>query len=116
MAYMLSAQLAAMKLNVAHGFVDPTSFALCYNGTVAQLISAADAALAADGFTPAGDPNRSIQETLKNCLDRLNNGGPVVPPTPCPATFESQSALTLRSSSLTGLSADTGWNVKAMFP
>ena len=87
MAYMLSAQLAAMKLNVAHGFVDPTFFAGCFNGTVAQLIAAADAALAADGLTPVGDPNRATQETLKNCLDSLNNGGFVIPPTPCSYSF-----------------------------
>jgi hypothetical protein len=116
MAYTLSAQLAAMKLNVAHGFVDPTVFALCYNGTIAQLISAADAALAADGFTPTGDPNRALQETLKNCLDSLNNGGSVVSPTPCPATFASQSAQTLGVSSRMRLVAGSSRNVKVMFP
>ena len=87
MAYMLSAQLAAMKLNVLHGFVDGNAFALCYNGTVNQLIAAANAALLADQQTPSGDANRAAQETLKNCLDALNNGGPVVPVTPCPRHF-----------------------------
>jgi hypothetical protein len=87
MAYMLSAQLAATKLNVLHGFVDGNAFALCYNGTINQLIAAANAALIADQQTPVGDPNRATQETLKNCLDALNNGGPVVPVTPCPRHF-----------------------------
>jgi hypothetical protein len=87
MAYMLSAQLAAMKLNVLHGFVDGNAFALCYNGTVNDLISAANTALLADQQTPSGDPNRASQQTLKNCLDALNNGGPVVPVTPCARSF-----------------------------
>jgi len=87
MAYMLSAQLAAMKLNVLHGFVDGNAFALCYNGTINQLIAAANTALVADQQTPAGDPNRATQEALKNCLDALNNGGSVVPVTPCARHF-----------------------------
>jgi len=84
MAYMLSAQLAAMKLNVLAGFVS-TSAALSGPGfpdplvtesiTVGDLITAAVAALAADGNTPAGDPNRAYQEYLKNVLDAGNNGG-----------------------------------------
>jgi hypothetical protein len=102
MAYMLSAQLAAMKLNVAHGFVDGSSIAGCAGKTIDQLIADADASLAADGFTPAGDPNRTAQERLKNCLDSLNNGGPVVSPTPCQATFASQSIQALGVSSRTG--------------
>ena len=87
MAYMLSAQLAAMKLNVLHGFVDANAFALCHNGTINQLMTAANAALLADQQTPSGDPNRATQQTLKNCLDSLNNGGPVVPVTPCQRHF-----------------------------
>ena len=116
MAYMLSAQLAAMKLNVAHGFVDPNAFSLCFNGTVAQLISAADAALLADGSTPAGDPNRATQEALKNCLDTLNNGGPVVPTTPCAYTFEQNSLQSFRIASGVTTSLTGSWNVKAMYP
>ena len=120
MAYMLSAQLAAMKLNVEHGFVNPNAFALCFNGTIAQLISAADAALLADGFTPAGDPNRTTQEALKNCLDALNNGGLVVPPTPCAYSFgESLQSFPVASGRVGGVTntiVDQSWNVKAMFP
>ena len=115
MAYMLSAQLAAMKLNVAHGFVNPTFVAPCFNGTIAELMAAADAALAADGFTPSGDPNRAAQEALKSCLDSLNNGGFVILPTPCPYTFSPTSP---QSFGVAGVTPNlTGsWNVKAMFP
>jgi len=87
MAYMLSAQLAAMRLNVLNGFVDGNAFYIPYAGTINELIAEADAALAADGYTPAGDPNRSAQETLKNYLDALNNGASVVNPEPCTYTF-----------------------------
>ena len=116
MAYMLSAQLAAMKLSVAHGFVDGSSFAICAGKTINQLISMADAALGLDGFTPAGDPNRNAQQQIKNCLDTLNNGGLVVPSTPCPASFALQSPQALGVSSQTRLVADPSRNVKAMFP
>jgi hypothetical protein len=87
MAYMLSAQLAAMELNVWNGVVDGNAFYIPYGGTINTLMAAADAALAADGYTPAGDPNRAYQETLKNYLDALNNGALVIPSQPCPYTF-----------------------------
>ena len=90
MAYMLSAQLAAMVLNVRHGFVNGNNFAVCAGVTINQLIINADALLAADGFTPTGDPNRAAQEAAKNCLDSLNNGGFVALPTPCTYTFSNQ--------------------------
>jgi len=87
MAYMLSAQLAAMELNVEAGLVNGDAFYISYNGTINQLMTAANTALGADGDTPAGDPNRSTQEVLKNHLDALNNGASVVNPTPCTYTF-----------------------------
>ncbi len=87
MANMLSAQLAAMKLNVAFGSVNGNAFDLCSNKTINDLTIAAKTSLCANGSTPSGDPNRAAQETLKNCLDALNNGGLVVSPTPCAATF-----------------------------
>ena len=83
MAYMLSAQLAAMKLNVEAGFVSGSALVYapgCGNTGVGNnfisindLMAAADAALGADGYTPSGDPNRATQECLKNALDRANN-------------------------------------------
>jgi hypothetical protein len=87
MSYMLSVQLAAMVLNIEAGIVDPNALYLPYNGTVGELVAAADAALAADGFTPAGDPNRGTQAQLKTWIDALNNNAGVVPTTPCSYTF-----------------------------
>jgi hypothetical protein len=82
MAYMLSAQLAAMELNVAHGFVSPT--ALIYapgttsadvNGfaTVAGIMAEANTSLGLSGTTVAASATRSYQEALKNALDKANN-------------------------------------------
>lgn len=87
MANMLSAQLAAMTLNIRHGFVDPNAFDLCSNQTVGALTTAANAALCANGLTFSGSADRAPQEAQKNCIDALNNGGPVVPTTPCSRTF-----------------------------
>ena len=87
MANMLSAQLAAMTLNIRHGFVDPNAFDLCSNKTVGQLVADANTALCANAFTFSGSPDRAAQEAMKNCIDALNNGGPVVPVTPCLRTF-----------------------------
>lgn len=76
MAYQLSGQLAAMKLNVSVGFVD--GGALVYiDGddmiSIDDLIADADAALCDDGLTLKGDVNRDYQETLKDALDEANN-------------------------------------------
>lgn len=87
MSYQLSAHLAAMALNVEGNFVNGDSFFLPCNCTINELMEDADLALGADGYTPAGDPNRATQETLKNWLDQLNNGALVVSPTPCRRTF-----------------------------
>jgi hypothetical protein len=84
---MLSVQLAAMVLNIEAGIVDANALYLPYNGTIGELVAAADAALAADGYTPAGDPNRGTQGQLKDWLDALNNNAGVVPTTPCSYTF-----------------------------
>jgi len=87
MANMLSAQLTAMTLNVRHGFVDPNAFDLCSNKTIGQLTTDANTALCANGLTFSGSPDRASQESTKNCIDKLNNGGPVIPTTPCSRTF-----------------------------
>jgi hypothetical protein len=104
MAYMLSAQLTAMELNVRHGKVDADAliYAPCCgnygvdldndgNGdfiTIADLMGLAEAELAANGYTPSGDENRSYQECLKNALDDANNNKNFVQSGPCPFTFE----------------------------
>jgi hypothetical protein len=89
MAYMLSAQLAALKLDVNFGFVDGNAFDLCSSATVNGLITTASDQLCMDGNTVAGNPTRTAQEMLKNCIDAINNNGAVVPVTPCPHTFPS---------------------------
>jgi len=85
MAYMLSAQLSAMELNVAHSFVQGS--ALIYAPGVASANAAGFAsvsAVMAEANTELGlhadttsgsalDAFRSYQEALKNALDRANN-------------------------------------------
>jgi hypothetical protein len=87
MAYMLSAQLATLKLDVYFNFVDGNAYDLCSSMTVNGLISAASDQLCMDPNTVSGNPTRLAQETLKNCIDAINNNGAVVPVTPCPYTF-----------------------------
>ena len=96
MANMLSAQLAAMELNVEAGFVNPGSLiyapgaasanALGY-ATVGAVMAEAAAELCAHGYTPAGNAFRGYQESLKNALDKANNNLNFVQATPCPFTF-----------------------------
>jgi hypothetical protein len=75
MAAKLSSHLAAMVLNVRHGFVPRC--AMLYDGegfmTVEELIDLAADALCADGFTPPGNPHRTLQEGLAQTLDDANN-------------------------------------------
>lgn len=96
MAYMLSAQLAAMELNVEAGFVN--SSALIYApgttsanslgfATVGAVMTEANASLCANGVVLAGDPERAHQEALKTALDNANNNTSFVQGTPCPFTF-----------------------------
>jgi hypothetical protein len=94
MAYMLSAQLAAMELNVRHNKVDGN--ALVYTGgcgglanfiTVNALMTAANAELCLHNVTMAGSPFRAYQECLKNVLDKANNNLNFVQSEPCPFSF-----------------------------
>lgn len=96
MAYMLSAQLAAMVLNVEAGFVDGGAFYIPFGGTIDELVADANALLsdATCGnpciTTAASNPSlRADQEALKDFLDQLNNGADVIPsdPSVCPFTF-----------------------------
>jgi hypothetical protein len=101
MAYMLSAQLAAMELNVSHNFVSGSAlvYAPCLIGTgtpgvsslgfisINDLMTAANASLCAHGSTPSGDPNRAYQECLKSTLDDANNNKNFVQGSPCPFSF-----------------------------
>ncbi|MCM2276135.1 MAG: HYR domain-containing protein, partial [Candidatus Didemnitutus sp.] len=92
MAYMLSGQLAAMKLNVHFaGTTALAKFGTGVNGhayihapgaqsanawgitTVNALIAEANAALGANGLTLSGSAARDYQTALKTALDRGNN-------------------------------------------
>jgi len=98
MAYMLSAQLSAMVLNVEAGFVSGSALVYapsCGNTGVgsnfiwiADLMAAANASLGANGVTVAPSPERTYQECLKNALDWANNNKNFVQPEPCPFSFD----------------------------
>lgn len=87
MAYMLSAQLAALRLDVTYGYVDGNAYDLCSTSTINTLMTTACDQLTMDTNTVSGNPTHSAQEHLKNCIDAINNNGAVVPVTPCPYTF-----------------------------
>jgi hypothetical protein len=96
MAYALSAQLAAAKLNVLNGrkdvswlilatgsqSADPNGFA-----TLGAAIVEADAELLIHGYTPSGNPNRAYQQALMKALEGANRNSGLVQPdaTTCPA-------------------------------
>jgi hypothetical protein len=96
MSYMLSAQLAAMELNVEAGFVVDSTlvYAPGVPGanaagfiSVSDLLDEANTELGAGGSTPVGDPNRVNQEATKNALDKANNNLTFVQPTACAFSF-----------------------------
>ena len=111
MSNMLSAQLIAMYLNVAHGLVNggalvfagsnPGGCNVPVNGsgfiTVNALIADAAGELCAHGFVLSGNPERVCQEFKKNALDKANNNlnfvqGPGVCPVPALFTYTDESA------------------------
>ena len=61
--------------------------------TVNGLLSAACDGMTGAGnqLTLSGNPSRPGQEMLKNCIDKINNNGDLIPvdPTVCPRTFTS---------------------------
>ena len=101
MAYMLSAQLAAMELNVQSGKVSPS--ALIYApgtdsanalgfATVSDVMNEANAALAPTAtkggrLTVKASANRTYEENLKIALDKGNNNLNFVQSSPCPFSF-----------------------------
>jgi hypothetical protein len=97
MSYMLSVHLAAMALNVEHGFVDgdalvfaPGAISANYLGfmTVDELIAEANAALMLYPYTPDPHQYREYAELLKNALDDGNNDRNFVQEAPCEFTFD----------------------------
>jgi|SRR5215208_1629121 hypothetical protein len=101
MAYMLSAQLAAMELNVQSGKVSPS--ALIYSpgtdsanalgfATVSDVMNEANAALSPTAtkggrLTVKASANRTYEENLKIALDKGNNNLNFVQSSPCAFTF-----------------------------
>jgi len=94
MGYMLSAQLAAMELNVLNGKVSagsqvysPSSAKANAAGfvTVGMLMTEANEQLAMHGCPVLdGDPDRAYLEALKTALDKANNNITFVQPGPTP--------------------------------
>jgi len=96
MAYMLSAQMAAMVQNVANGNVSPNAMiyapdAACANAagfaSVQAVINEANASLLTAGYTVAAGATRTYQEGLKNILDAANNNKNFAQATPCAFSF-----------------------------
>lgn len=97
MAYMLSAQLAAMKLNATIGDVEGS--ALLYAGscgntgiddsfiTVNDLIQASINELTMHPLTLSGSPYRAYQQCLKDTLDNGNNNRNFVQETACEVNY-----------------------------
>lgn len=92
MAYMLSAQLAAMALNVNNGLVDGNSLIYAPGtssansagfATVNAVMAEANGLLGTYGLVLSGHPQRAHMEALKNALDRGNNNLNFVQPRPC---------------------------------
>ncbi len=90
MAYLLSAQLAAMELNVQHGFVSGTALVsagkapvgctvpgLSLHGFISinDLMADANTELGAAGgnMTPIGNPERACEGFKENALNVANN-------------------------------------------
>lgn len=100
MAYMLSAQLSAMELNVLNGKVSGSALiyapgtnsanSLGY-ASVNNVMAEANTALAdPNGYTVKAGPTRTYQEKLMKALDNANNNRNVfVQSTPCPFSFAS---------------------------
>jgi len=97
MAYMLSAQLAAMELNVFNDKVNGgaliyapgvTSANSLGYATVDAVMAEANAELGLHGVATADTPElKAYQEALKNALDNANNNTNFVQATACPFTF-----------------------------
>lgn len=96
MANMLSAQLAAMALNVHNGMVSssalvyapdtPSASTLGFT-TVSALMADANTELLAHPVTVASGTDRSRQEAIKTALDRGNNNMNFVQASACPFSF-----------------------------
>lgn len=91
-AYKLSTQLAAMKLNVEAGFVNTANAYKPYGGTIAQLITDANLLLGNTSCTATCNPAPGSQlyidmSTLAADLAALNYNGTVIKAKPCAFYF-----------------------------
>jgi hypothetical protein len=96
MAYMLSAQLTAMELNVFNGNVNGGGLIYAPGATSANalgfasvnaVMAEANAELGLHGLTLSDSPYRAYQEALKNAMDNANNNKTFVQSMPCAFTF-----------------------------
>ncbi|MFN5135257.1 MAG: SdrD B-like domain-containing protein [Chitinophagaceae bacterium] len=117
MAYMLSAQLAAMYLNYEAGFVKWDSYLYTPGcGSLGEgnfnsfygLYYTAIYNLWWYNYTPAGHLQRSYQECLKNALDNANNNLSFVQPQPCSV----QTPVTRRENIVSESTNETAGNMK----
>jgi DNA-binding beta-propeller fold protein YncE len=96
MAYDLSSQLAAMKLNVLNGIVSGNSLVSAPGTTLANpagfatlndLMNEADTELGLHGLATGGSPLRAYQTALRDALLNANNNKTFVQPAPCSFSF-----------------------------
>ena len=101
MAYALSAQLAAMQLNVRHNYVNGSALVyapglLLYSTaglnsagfiSINDLMAAAAAEIQSHPLTTSGSPDRAVQEALKDSLEDANNNKSFTQSSPCTFTF-----------------------------
>ena len=101
MAYPLSAQLAAMQLNVRHTYVNGSAMVyapglLLYSTpglnsagfiSINDLMTAAAAEVQAHSLTTSGSPYRAVQQALKDSLEDANNNKSFTQSAPCTFTF-----------------------------
>jgi len=101
MAYALSAQLAAMQLNVRHNYVNGSALVyapglLLYSTpglnsagfiSINDLMAAAGAEIQAHALTTSGSPDRAFQQALKDSLEDANNNKSFTQPSACTFTF-----------------------------
>jgi hypothetical protein len=91
-AYKLSTQLAAMKLNVEAGYVNTANVYKPYGGTIAQLITDANTLLGNTSCTSTCNPGSGTQlyadmATLAADLAALNANTTVIKAKPCAYSF-----------------------------
>ncbi len=117
MAYMLSAQLAAMALNVHNGFVLGTALVYAPGttsanaagfATVSALMAEANSELGLHPTARSGSAWRAYQEALKNALDNANNNLNFAQAnaSTCPAPFAEASFSLYADGSVSCVGAD----------